>query len=99
MKIDWHFIALLVSITIGGISISQSLWKIVRFMGAKSKSTDTRLAALYEALKIQASQFEELIRHVNQDPQTRGKFRRNAALQELKDEAIKQFEDEKTKFN
>ena len=99
MKIDWNFIALLISITIGGISISQSLWKIVRFMGSKSKSTDTRLVALYEAIKIQASQFEELIRHVNQDPETRGKFRRNAALQELKDKAIEQFEDEKTKFN
>lgn len=98
MKIDWHFIALLISIVVGSMSASQGVYQIVKFMGAKSRSTDTRLLALYEALKIQSSQFEELVNHVNRDPATRGKFRRNAGLQQLKEEAIKEFENEKTNF-
>lgn len=98
MKIDWNFIALLISITVGTMSVSQGLYKIVRFMGSKSRSVDNRLIALYEALKIQSSQFEELINHVNKDPQSRGKFRRNTGLQDLKEQAIKDFENEKTNF-
>ena len=98
MKIDWHFIALLISITVGTMSVSQGLFNIVKFMGSKSRSMDNRLVALYEALRIQSSQFEELINHVNKDPQTRGKFRRNAGLQELKEQAIKDFENERTNF-
>lgn len=98
MKIDWHFIALLISITVGAMSVSQGVYKIVKFMGSKSRSMDNRLIALYEALRIQSSQFEELINHINKDPQTRGKFRRNSGLQDLKEQAIKDFENEKTNF-
>ena len=99
MKIDWNFIALLISITVGTMSVSQGLYQIVKFMGSKSRSVDNRLIALYEALRIQNSQFEELINHVNKDPQSRGKFRRNAGLQDLKEQAIKDFENERTNFS
>jgi|SRR5687767_13302736 len=98
MKIDWNFIELLITITFGTMTVSQYLYKIVKFMGAKSRSMENRMTALYEALKIQNSQFEELINHVNKDPQSRGKFRRNSGLQDLKEQAIKDFENENTNF-
>jgi hypothetical protein len=98
MKIDWNFIALLIGIVVGTFTICGYLWKINRFLGAKSKSVDTRIHALYEIIKLQAAQFEEITDYLVQDAEQRGRFRIRKGLPELKAAAFKEYQDEHIEF-
>ncbi|MEG3899803.1 MULTISPECIES: hypothetical protein [unclassified Microcoleus] len=99
MKIDWNFIALLLTIATGIVSISTTLWKVSRLMLAKSKAQDARDQALYEGQKIQSAEIEDIIDYLVRDPATRGKFYRRKSLTKLKDNAFQDYEDEHTGFN
>lgn len=99
MKIDWNFIALLLTIATGSVSISTTLWKIWRSIVAKSKAQDARDRALYEGQKIQSAEIEDIIDYLSQDTANRGKFYRRKSLSKLKDTAFQDYEDEHTGFS
>lgn len=99
MKIDWNFIALLLTIATGMVSVSTTLWKVWRLMLAKSKAQDARDHALYEGQKIQSAEIEDIIDYLTRDPATRGKFYRRKSLTQLKDSAFRDYEDEHTGFS
>ena len=99
MKIDWNFLALLLTIATGIISAASTLWKILRLMLAKAKAQDMRDQALYEGQKIQSAEIEDIIEYLNRDPASRGKFYRRNSLSKLKETAFRDYEDEHTGFS
>lgn len=99
MKIDWNFIGLLIGILTGLFSISSTLWKISNLIIAKSKAQDARDQALYEGLKIQSAQIQDVEDYLAQPPETRGVFFRRNSLKKLEDTAFKDYESENTGFN
>lgn len=99
MKIDWNFLALLLTIATGIVSIAGTLWKILRLMVSKAKAQDARDQALYEGQKIQSAEIEDIIDYLMRDPVSRGKFYRRKSLSRLKENAFQDYEDEHTSFS
>lgn len=99
MVVDWEFIAVLITIIAGLLTISHYFWKINKFLGAKSRAVDARLHALREALKIQAAQMEEIIDYLNCHQIGEDKLHKRKALPTLKESAVEDFDDENTGFN
>ncbi len=99
MKIDWNFIALLIGVTTGVFSIASTLWKIARLMLAKSKAQDARDQALYETIKIQSAEIQDITDYLIQDPNLRGRFFQRKSLTDLKNSAFKDYENEHTGFS
>lgn len=98
MKIDWNFIALLIVITTGILSIASTLWKISKLLLAKSRAQDARDQALYENAKIQSAQIQDITDYLIQDPEIRGRFFQRKSLTDLRNSAFKDYEDEHTGF-
>lgn len=99
MRIDWNFIALLLTIATGLVTISSTLWKIWKSIVTKSKAQDARDQALYEGQKIQSAEIEDIIDYLSRDTAIRGTFYRRKSLLKLKDTAFQDYEDEHTGFN
>lgn len=99
MKVDWQFISLLFSITTSLFLICGYLWKITKFLGAKSKSVDTRIHALYDVLKVQSARLSDIAEHLTLPQDSRGNFHKRKSLEKLENSAFKDYEDEQTDFN
>lgn len=99
MKIDWNFIALLLTIATGLITSSSTLYKGWKLVLEKSKAQDIRNQALYECQKIQSAEIDDIADYLAQEPATRGKFYRRKSLGKLKDGAFRDYDDEHTGFS
>lgn len=99
MKIDWQFIALLLTIATGVVSTSSTLWKVWRLILEKSKAQDIRNQALYENQKIQSAEIDEIVDFLSREPEIRGRFYKRKSLSRLKDNAFQDYEDEHTGFS
>jgi len=99
VKIDYNFIALLIGIIVGTFSICGYLWKVTKFLGAKSKSVDTRIHSLYDVLKVQSARLSDICEHLNVPEETRGIFHKRKSLDKLENSAFKDYENEDTGFD
>jgi len=99
MTINWEFVALVVGITGSTFSVCSYLWKVTKFLGAKSKSVDTRINALYEAMKIQSVRLSDIAEHLSLPEETRGSYHKRKSLERLEDGAFKDYDNEHTGFN
>lgn len=99
MKIDWNFIALLLTIATGLVSTSSTLWKVWQLILEKSKAQDVRSRVLYENQKIQSAEIDEIMEYLSREPELRGRFYKRKSLSRLKDNAFQDYEDEHTGFS
>jgi len=80
MQVHWEFIPLLISVTTGVLSISSHLWKINKFLGSKSKSVDTRIHSLYDALKVQSARLSDIADYLSVPNESRSDFHKRKSL-------------------
>lgn len=99
MNINWEFIALLLTIATGLITTSSTFYKVWKLILEKTRVQDKRVQSLYEVLKILSTETEDIVEYLAQEPATRSKFYRRKSLTSLKDEAFRDYEDERTGFS
>jgi len=96
MKIDYNFIALLIGIILGVFGICGYLWKITRFIGAKSKAVDAHIHALYDVLRVQSARLSDIGEHLTIPQAQRGSFHKRKSLEKLENSGFQDYENEQT---
>lgn len=99
MKFNWEFLALIISRCVSLLTICGYLWKITKFLGAKSKSVDTRIHALYDVLRVQSARLSDIAEYLTLPQDTRGTLYKRNSLEKLENSAFKDYEDEQTPFD
>lgn len=99
MKVNWELVALIIGITGSTFSVCSYLWKITKFLGAKSKSVDTRINAIYEVVKIQSVRLSDIADHLSLPIEARSIYHKRKSLERLENSAFADYDDEHTGFN